>query len=76
MKKASDTTGKRLLDALDLHWYSEAEGIDSVRITDAAATSTADNLARVQAPRSLWDKNYAENSWIEEVLQNLSSAHS
>ncbi len=69
MKKASDTTGKRLLDALDLHWYSEAEGIDSVRITDAAATSTADNLARVQAPRSLWDKNYAENSWIEEYYK-------
>ena len=23
MKKASDTTGKRLLDVLDLHWYSE-----------------------------------------------------
>ena len=69
MKKASDTTGTRLLDALDLHWYSEAEGSDSVRITDAAATSIADNAARVQAPRSLWDKSYVENSWIGEYYK-------
>ncbi len=76
MKKASDTTGKRLLDALDLHWYSAAVGSDANGISDPAATSTADNLARVQAPRSLWDKSYAENSWIEQVLRRLPSAHS
>ena len=34
MKKASDTTGKRLLDALDLHWYSAAVGSDANGITD------------------------------------------
>jgi len=69
MKKASDTTGKRLLDALDLHWYSSAVGDDANGVSDPSATSTADNLARVQAPRSLWDQSYAENSWIEQYYK-------
>ncbi len=69
MKKASDTTGKRLLDVLDLHWYSAAVGDDANGVSDPAATSTADNLARVQAPRSLWDQSYAENSWIEKYYE-------
>jgi len=69
MKKASDTTGKRLLDALDLHWYSAAVGDNTNGVSDPGATSTADNLARVQAPRSLWDKSYAENSWIEQYYK-------
>ncbi|MGA9406406.1 MAG: glycoside hydrolase family 44 protein [Bacteroidota bacterium] len=70
MKKASDTAGRRLLDVLDLHWYSAAVGSDENGITDQAATSAADNAARVQAPRSLWDKSYAENSWIEEYYKS------
>ncbi len=64
MRIASATAGKRLLDALDLHWYSAAVGDDPNGITDPGATSAADVSARVQAPRSLWDKNYVENSWI------------
>ena len=52
MKKASDTAGLRLLDVLDLHWYPEAKGSDGNRITNSDATSAADNLARVQAPRT------------------------
>lgn len=64
MKKASDREGKRLLDVLDIHWYPEAVG--DRRITVAEATSDKDNQARVQAPRSLWDSTYAENSWIAQ----------
>ena len=64
MKAASDSAGRRLLDVLDLHWYSEAIG--DYRITDDTANSLNDALARVQAPRSLWDPNYHENSWIEQ----------
>lgn len=65
MKKASGAAGKKLLDVLDLHWYSEAEGtVDSNRITDPGATTNNDQLARVQAPRTLWDSTYQENSWI------------
>jgi mannan endo-1,4-beta-mannosidase len=66
MRMASDSAGKRLLDVLDLHWYPEAEGSDDNRITNSTATTTADDLARVQAPRTLWDTGYKENSWIEQ----------
>ncbi len=62
MKEAEDSTGKRLLDVLDVHWYPEAIGDN--RITDSDANTIADQLARVQAPRTLWDKKYIENSWI------------
>jgi mannan endo-1,4-beta-mannosidase len=73
MKKAEATSGKRLLDVLDLHWYPEAYG--DHRITDANASTTKDNAARLQAPRTLWDSHYGystsdpavgENSWVAQ----------
>ncbi len=66
MKLASDTSGRRLLDVLDLHWYPEAQGSDGNRITLANATSAADIQARLQAPRTLWDSHYKETSWIAQ----------
>jgi len=66
MRQAGQGAGKRLLDVLDVHWYPEAQG-DS-RITDANATSPSDNEARVQAPRTLWEDGYRENSWIGEWM--------
>ncbi len=59
---AEATDGQRLIDYVDLHWYPEARGDDS-RITDGATTAGAVE-ARVQAPRSLWDPTYVEDSWI------------
>ncbi|MEJ2502324.1 MAG: glycoside hydrolase family 44 protein, partial [Gemmatimonadota bacterium] len=62
MREAEAGSGRRLLDVLDVHWYPEARG--DHRITDAAATTPADVRARLQAPRTLWDPTYAEDSWI------------
>ena len=62
MKQAETANGKRLLDVLDVHWYPEARG-DGVRIISKDATPGL-VTARVQAPRSLWDPNYKEDSWI------------
>ncbi|MEI8634379.1 hypothetical protein P4S72_24890 [Vibrio sp. PP-XX7] len=31
---------------------------------DQAATSANDRMTRMQAPRTLWDPDYKENSWI------------
>jgi autotransporter-associated beta strand protein len=62
MKQAGQTAGKRLLDVLDVHWYPEATG-GGVRITEANNTAAV-VAARLQAPRSLWDATYTENSWI------------
>ena len=64
MHQAEATHGRRLLDVLDVHWYPEARG-DS-RVTDPGATTPADVEARLQAPRTLWDSTYVENSWIGE----------
>ena len=56
--------GERLLHALDLHWYPEAQG-GGKRITEG--DTTPDSVeARLQAPRSLWDPGYVEKSWITQ----------
>jgi hypothetical protein len=71
VKTASDKEGKRLVDVLDLHWYPEAKGGD-VRITDSNNANPGEDeiTARVQAPRSLWDPSYVENSWISKDVLN------
>ncbi len=50
MKKASDEKGVRLLDVLDIHYYSES------------ARSEAED--RVQSVRTLYEEGFSENSWI------------
>lgn len=55
LRLAEISSGKKLLDVLDIHWYPEARGDN--RITETNANSNADKLARVQAPRTLWDNN-------------------
>jgi hypothetical protein len=75
MKNAETTTGHRLVDVLDVHWYPEARGtcvanpMDGCRITDED-TDAAVVAARKQAPRSLWDGTYTENSWIAQFSTN------
>ncbi len=61
LRAAETAAGRRLVDYLDLHWYPEARG-DGVRISDVDDARGA--AARVQAPRSLWDAGYREDSWI------------
>lgn len=65
MKAAGDQAGKRLVDVLDLHWYPEAKG-GGRRITENNEIQQNDGEieARLQAPRSLWDSSYVEDSWI------------
>ena len=65
MRKAESAGNKRLLDALDVHYYSEAKGL--CRITDCTNQShTECHIARMQAPRTLWENGYYENSWIAQ----------
>ncbi|MDE2428963.1 MAG: hypothetical protein KGM99_09560, partial [Burkholderiales bacterium] len=51
MKQASQSAGRRLLDAFSFHYYPQA----SYNPDD-----------RVQAARSLWDASYVEPSWITQ----------
>ncbi|HYF03333.1 MAG TPA: glycoside hydrolase family 44 protein [Patescibacteria group bacterium] len=68
MRKASEADGKRLMDVLAVHWYSEAQGTNAagqkVRIIFNDDASEGVARARMQAPRSLWDSTYQEDSWI------------
>lgn len=71
LRIAEQTAGRRLLDVLDLHWYPEARGINynggSTRITDSSAAPGM-AYARMQAPRTLWDRTYTETSWVREYF--------
>jgi len=64
MRKASEEEGKRLLDVLDLHWYPEATGGGSRICFGEDPNNMLCNMARLQAPRTLWDPTYVEDSWI------------
>lgn len=68
MKAAESLANRRLIDVLDLHWYPEAKG-GGIRITSADAFHEV-ALTRMQAPRSLWDESYIENSWITQATGN------
>ena len=67
MKLADAAAGKRLVDALDFHYYSEAQGNNAAGVAtriDGTDVSPGVSAARIQAPRSLWDPTYVENSYI------------
>jgi hypothetical protein len=64
MKQAETQQGRRLLDVIDLHWYMQNSSV-----SDEGATQTSAIVQeREQAPRSLWDATYTENSWVTDWL--------
>jgi hypothetical protein len=68
MAKNEQKYGIRLLDVLDVHYYSEARG--QCRVTECRDEShTSCVQARVQAVRSLWEDGYIEDSWIGQWLK-------
>jgi mannan endo-1,4-beta-mannosidase len=68
MKKYSAADGKRLLDVLDLHWYPEAQDKDGARVTQDRPTET-NQVTRMQTPRTLWDPDYTEKSWVGDSFK-------
>jgi hypothetical protein len=62
MRDAEKREGRRLLDVLDVHWYPE-DRAGGVRVT-GRESSPAMQQARMNAPRSLWDRTFVEPSWI------------
>ncbi len=80
MRQASQADGRRLLDILDFHYYSEARTVEDncyTRVTMPCAGNgtptpqpTYDAVARIHAPRTLWENNYYETSWIGHWYKN------
>ena len=73
LREREAAEGRVLVDVLDVHWYPEARGPTGagggkteriVNVTGPADHSPGVVAARVQAPRSLWDDAYVEDSWI------------
>ena len=62
MKEAEDADGRRLIDYVDLHWFSEIYADGERVIGEGTTFQTV--LDRVQGTRSFWDPDYVENSWI------------
>ena len=63
-RKASEQDGKRLLDTLDVHWYPFSNRGSLFR-TDAESLDSA----RLDAPRSLDESGFREDSWVARALQ-------
>jgi mannan endo-1,4-beta-mannosidase len=71
MKKESDKAGKRLMDVIDIHYYTEAQSPNGTTRMWFAGTGRDDAITRMQCTRSLWDSTYKEKSWITQyVVQN------
>lgn len=66
MKKAEDETGARLLDVLDVHFYTEAKGECGERSCDHYDREGC-VAARLNSTRSLWEDGYKEKSWIVDT---------
>lgn len=58
------STGQRLLDVLDVHFYPAGDGLYGGNArTDADAAAL-----RIRATRALWDPSYVDESWIKEPI--------
>ena len=60
VRKHDDRTGRRSLDYLDVHYYSDG-GVFS---SDVSAVAQA---RRLRSTRSLWDDSYRDESWIADT---------
>jgi hypothetical protein len=63
IRQHDEKAGRRTLDVLDLHFFSQALGVYYQPRTDADGRAL-----RLRATRSLWDKTYKDESWINDYI--------
>ncbi len=64
-------TGVRVLDVVDVHLYPQGEGVqgpDPDGGDGGGETDRATNDLRFRTTRSLWDREYKDESWIKEAV--------
>jgi Glycoside hydrolase family 44 len=60
--RADAARGQRTLGLLDVHYYPQAEGVFS------QASDPATQALRIRSVRSLYDRDYRDESWIDEQV--------
>ena len=69
VRAASDSSGVPLLDTWDMHWYPQPKfnGTFTWKLDNDNHPLTSDEIdAIIQGPRSYWDPDYYEHSWITD----------
>jgi glycosyl hydrolase family 44 len=64
-------TGVRILDVLDVHIYPQGDNVqgpDEEGGDGAGKTDRATNDLRFRTTRSLWDREYKDESWIDDAV--------
>src|SRR5690606_6026297 len=64
-------TGVRVLDVLDVHIYPQADGVqgpDGQGGDGGGETDRKTNERRYRVTRSLWDRGYKDESWINDAV--------
>jgi hypothetical protein len=59
------SSGVRLLDVLDVHFYPAPEGLYGAK----ARTDRDGAALRLRSTRALWDPTYVDESWINEPIK-------
>jgi hypothetical protein len=59
------STGERLLDVFDLHYYPTADNI----FGSNARTDPEGAALRIRSTRALWDPTYVDESWIKDTVR-------
>ncbi|MCL2265281.1 MAG: glycoside hydrolase family 44 protein [Treponema sp.] len=71
MRKAEEENGRRLLDVLDVHYYTEARCAKDHRVTEDRGNDENCIHTRFQSTRTLWDWSYREKSWVAQSLSRF-----
>jgi PKD repeat protein len=64
LRQRSDVDGRRVLDVFTVHYYPQGG-----EFWPSDDVSSAMQLRRNRSTRSLWDPNYADETWINDKVQ-------
>jgi hypothetical protein len=65
LREHEQKTGVRILDVVDVHYYPQANNVYG------NASDPATSSLRLRSTRSLWDKTYLDESWINDKISLL-----
>jgi Glycoside hydrolase family 44 len=63
LREHEKSTGIKVLDVLDLHFYPQGQNVFG------AASDPATAALRIRSTRALWDSTYKDESWINDTVR-------